>query len=118
MVIGDLMWKPFDVRFSDMLEQMAYHRNLITEEFHFMSAQVANGAEDAAIIERRLAADERQKASEARDKLKSVAERTEQSVFILEQQIKGAYLNRHQHLEMWAKSFQSQITHSVGSKNG
>ena len=42
-----------------------------------MLAQVANGVKEAAIIERRLAADERQKASEARDKLKTVAERTE-----------------------------------------
>ncbi|OCL13156.1 hypothetical protein AOQ84DRAFT_360008 [Glonium stellatum] len=89
------MWKPFDARFSEMLEQMAYHRNLITEEFRLMSVQATINAEEAAIIERRLAANERQVASEARDKLNTVAGCTVKGVLVLEQQTKGVYLNRH-----------------------
>lgn len=32
VVIGDLLWKPFDVRFKEILEQMEYHKKTLMKE--------------------------------------------------------------------------------------
>lgn len=115
MIIGDLMWKPFDARFSEMLEQMAYHRNLITEEFRLMSVQATINAEEAAIIERRLAANERQVASEARDKLNTVAGCTVKGVLVLEQQTKDHTFRR---IQKWLNppAFAQELNNSLDAR--
>jgi hypothetical protein len=32
MVIADLLWRPFDVRFQEMLERMAFHQKALEDE--------------------------------------------------------------------------------------
>ncbi len=39
LVIGDLLWKPFDSRFQDTLEWMKFHINLVTEEIQLDSTE-------------------------------------------------------------------------------
>jgi hypothetical protein len=31
-VIGDLLWKPFNARFSDILDRMSFHQNIVRQE--------------------------------------------------------------------------------------
>jgi hypothetical protein len=32
VIIGDLLWKPFDARFKEILEQMKFHRQTLMDE--------------------------------------------------------------------------------------
>jgi hypothetical protein len=62
-VIGDLMWKPFDVRFQSMLEQMKSRRESILYDLLIWNSKTS--AE-----ERQRAAEERQNASTERERVK------------------------------------------------
>ena len=41
-MIGDLLWKPFDLRFGDLLEQMGEHQRALFQEMYIWSSKAAS----------------------------------------------------------------------------
>jgi hypothetical protein len=54
-VIGDLMWKPFDSRFSDILHRLENHRKALYEEVHLWHFNASARARARAAADRHLA---------------------------------------------------------------
>jgi hypothetical protein len=71
------MWKPFDVRFGDIMDRMRHHRELISSELNIIAAQAANNAEAVAAEERLLAAKERSRADASRKHIEEWSRRFE-----------------------------------------
>lgn len=83
------MWRPFDARFQDLLERMAYHRKLVEGELTLVPAQATHDAEKAAVQERALAAEERSHAEEARTKALVASSCTAEMKRLLEEEHRG-----------------------------
>ncbi|OCL08347.1 hypothetical protein AOQ84DRAFT_42671 [Glonium stellatum] len=79
IVIGELLWKPFNVRFDEVLGRMAHHRDLVNSELDIIRAQAANDAEAAAAHERSLEAKERYEAEKSRRQLEEHSRRTNEA---------------------------------------
>jgi hypothetical protein len=59
-VIGDLMWKPFDSRFSDMLHRLETHRKALYEEVHLWHFNASARARAKAAADRNLTREEQE----------------------------------------------------------
>lgn len=64
MIIGDLLWKPFDVRFQEILERIALRQKVVNEELQLCklneiqsSIKRASQTSDDALEEVRIAMD-------------------------------------------------------------
>lgn len=90
-MIGDLMWKPFNVRFGDILERMSHHRELVKSELGIITARASRDAEAAAVEERSLAAKERCRAEAFRKQAQDFSSRTEAAWKMIEEREKGAF---------------------------
>ncbi|KAK8083785.1 hypothetical protein PG996_002566 [Apiospora saccharicola] len=71
-LIANVIWKPFDVTFRDILAQMTYHRGFILEELDIYRAQRSKDAYRAASLERVYAEQARLLAEEDRRRAKEI----------------------------------------------
>ncbi|KAK6065944.1 hypothetical protein SCUP234_12307 [Seiridium cupressi] len=67
-MIANVIWKPFDATFSDILSRMDYHRNFVLEELEILQAQRAKDVDREAALERAQAEKERHRAEESRER--------------------------------------------------
>ena len=73
IIVGGLLWKPFESRFKELLEQLDFHRELVKDEFlisQFQQAEVA----------RRDEIEERRKAEATRNEMKDLSEATKRDL--------------------------------------
>ncbi|KAK7941301.1 uncharacterized protein PG986_013688 [Apiospora aurea] len=93
-MIANVIWKPFDATFSDILAQMDYHRMFILEELEILQAQRAKDTERAASLERAYAEKERRRAEENRKRTKELKDITEGMKQAQEREIKESSVRR------------------------
>lgn len=91
-VIGDLIWKPFDDKFADVLERLRSYRDLIRLELSLLIAQSVNGAKEIALAEQDLAREERTQDRKARERIEETANISFETKSLLCQQRKGRFL--------------------------
>lgn len=89
MVVGEIFWKPFEVRFKDNLAQMGRHRSLIELEISLLGAQASANLLLAASEENKIAEIERDMAAEARASAAETAETTREIRHMVENQRAG-----------------------------
>lgn len=77
IVIGELIWKPFESRFGELLERFNFHRELVKDEFLIAQFQQADAA-------RRAETEERNKAEAARNGIEKNLDLTEATKGILQ----------------------------------
>lgn len=98
-MIANVIWRPFDATFSDVLGQMDHHRKFVLEELEILQAQRAKDADRAAALERAHAEKERLRADESRKRTKGLEELAAGTKEALTKEIKGRrQINRH---PMW-----------------
>lgn len=95
-IFASLVWKPFDSRFQDLLEQLSYHRQLLRDEMVLAEYHCAENARLAGELDKFEAAVERQRAAEARDVQDQTRQLTEEMKVLLEDQQKGKPLEFNQ----------------------
>jgi hypothetical protein len=88
-MITNVIWKPFDERFSGLIYAMEEHRKFIFDELEIYQAQQAKDSQRAAAIERERAEKERQRAEEARKQTHDLAGQTEDTKKALNAALKG-----------------------------
>lgn len=71
MIIGDLLWKPFDIRFQEILERIALRQKVLNEELQLCklneiqsSIKRASQASNDALEEMRIAREHQQRATD------------------------------------------------------
>lgn len=64
-VIGRLLWKPFDERFRDILEDLGYSERILKSELDLWHIRQAKYGRDAEVAEQQKAVEERRKADQA-----------------------------------------------------
>jgi hypothetical protein len=74
-VIRDLLWAPFNSRFSDFVQKLSDYQRLVHEELTLIHAKASQASEEAASRERKLAAEERSRANEDRALLEQISNR-------------------------------------------
>jgi hypothetical protein len=57
IVLGELLWKPFDIRFGEILDRMHFHQKVVKDE---MQWAYLSGLKTAAEVAAKRAEDERQ----------------------------------------------------------
>jgi len=57
-MIASIIWKPFDVKFGDIIERMSNHRQFIMDELKIMAARHAKSAYKTGELEMLLARNE------------------------------------------------------------
>jgi NurA-like 5'-3' nuclease len=60
-VIGELLWKPFDIRFRGLLEQLKSHRESVLEELSIWTSRASTEEWQKAALERQNASVERER---------------------------------------------------------
>lgn len=70
------MWVPVDVRFKDVLESFKRYRYLIHEEVSIVLARASNDAKTVAEVSENLAAEERRRTEQDRNKLSLISQQT------------------------------------------
>jgi hypothetical protein len=90
-VLGDLMWKPFDDRFADILERLRSYRDLIRLELSLSIAQSVNDAKVIAEAEIDLAREERRQDKKARERIDETANIAAETKSLVRQQRKGRF---------------------------
>jgi len=65
VVIGELMWKPFDVRFKDHVERMHKHRQLILDELYLWNTKASVSEREFAAVAREKALKEQERTERA-----------------------------------------------------
>ncbi|KAK7968989.1 hypothetical protein PG988_008062 [Apiospora saccharicola] len=93
-MIAKVAWKPFDVRFGDILTQMEEHHNFVLGELHIIQAQRAKDADRAAFLEKEAAEKDRIKADESRRDMKELGRIAEAVKVAQEKEIKDASVRR------------------------
>jgi len=96
LVIGSLMWKPFDTRFQHIIDRLTFYQQLLKDEINLANLQetyknsAAISAECLkADCERQHAADDRSRATHTLDKLNSLSDSSDETVRLLEQQMRS-----------------------------
>ena len=99
VVVGNLMWKPFDIRFHDLLEDMDHHREVVkiqllimVREAQIESASKAERESHFAAAERQTAKSDRQKSKEMEAYMEKVLNQGEKTKGLLEKQYQGQSL--------------------------
>lgn len=82
IVIAELLWKPFDVRFQGLLEKFTFHRDVVKDELIILGFQRVSEEQRQQIKERRAA-------SMAREHTKVTMEMTENMRTKMEEKDKG-----------------------------
>ncbi|KAK8140205.1 hypothetical protein PG984_000271 [Apiospora sp. TS-2023a] len=97
-MIVNVIWKPFDATFSDILARMDYHRVYILEELEILQARRSKDADRAASLERAYAEKERVRAEENRRRTQKLEGLTKEMKQAQEREIKESSVRR---LEDW-----------------
>lgn len=99
VVVGNLMWKPFDVRFHDLLEDMDHHREVVKLQLLMMvcdtQIEFASKAEREshfAAAERHTAKSDRQRAKEMEAYMEKILNQDTKTKGLLEKQYQGQSL--------------------------
>jgi hypothetical protein len=96
LVIGSLMWKPFDTRFQHTIDRLTFYQQLLKDEISLANLQETY--KNSAVIsaeclkadcERRHAADDRSRTTQTIDKLNSLSDSSDETVRLLEQQMRS-----------------------------
>lgn len=90
-VIGDVLWTPFDVRFKNVLDEIATQRTRLLDEISLLQLQQSAESEAKANEERKLADTERKLAEDARQKIEQIDASTSGLAYHLESQANGLY---------------------------
>lgn len=87
MIIASLLWKPYDVRFQDLLSQLKTHRTLLQDELqlaHYLATKAAVEVEKderVKALERRLAATEAQSVAKRALKISEAIQRHQEKEY-------------------------------------
>jgi hypothetical protein len=73
-VVGELLWKPFNVRFGDFIQNFRDHRDLIQLEIGLIQSRISHRTESILHEEQRLAENERTLNKKARETLEKLKE--------------------------------------------
>ena len=99
IVVGNLMWKPFDIRFHDLLEDMDHHREVVKLQLLIMvrdaqmeSAGKAERESHFAAAERHNAKSDREKSKEMEAYMEKILNQGEKTKGLLEKQYQGQSL--------------------------
>jgi DNA-binding protein H-NS len=71
-VTSSLAWRPFDTRFGDLLDQIAFHQSLVRDELDLARTISLNHSEEAAKKEQALAEKEREQAERSRRRIEDI----------------------------------------------
>jgi hypothetical protein len=89
VVIGSLLWKPFDVRFNEFLESLDAHCAAFKQEFKLMVTHMHLFAKKEAAEERTQSQNERDEATSARAVLRETHDATAEVKELLINQQRG-----------------------------
>jgi hypothetical protein len=109
VVINTLVWKPFDSRFEDLLNDLKFHRELLESELNLWNSQTMHAKmqnvhdiSDMVIKELEKAAEERRQAHWAREIHRYEQNVSDQMKRLIEEELKGrcyqSRLRRHRQL--------------------
>lgn len=99
IIFGNLIWKPFDIRFHDLLEDMDHHREIVKTQLLIMirdaqiefAGKVERGSHLAA-AEHHFAKTDTQKSKEMKAYMEKSLNHTEETKGLLEKQYQGQSL--------------------------
>ena len=96
VVVGNLIWKPFDIRFHDLLEDMDHHREIVKTQLLIMIRDAQIDLAGKVERESHLAAAERhftktntQKSKEMKEFMEKTLDHAEETKGLLEKQHQG-----------------------------
>jgi len=88
-VVVDLLWKPFDARFSHLLEDLSFHRQVLRDEVLLLQIYGVEGLRKEAADERVEAQHERFQASKSRMAVEETHKTIEEVKSLIQEQKQG-----------------------------